>query len=496
MTTKDIRQQQGVRLSMFKSGILHYPPGFGKTKIGIGIAQTYRVTVPVVRIAILVHNQITKAQWEQEALLAGINVRIRTIEEVINSYTGNSYGTDILIIDEVHKYLTDIRFPFINGDKIHYGYAIGLTATIPSDKIDRTKLLNLLPIIDAISIKEAVTNEWIAKHIEINYGLDFNNDDKDLYIQLSRPISNVLDLFKGMYKRMPLPGLHTDMDIIYACTHGYIYKHLNECNVNITNRFDSTTICNRVAEVMGWHRDIDTNTPRGADLHYYWSPSAIKERCLNFDKVVRRRNDLINNNKSKLNAVLELTTVFTDKTTIIFNQSVEFADIVTNAINSKKKHTAICYHSKIETRYMQDEHGNTICSKNGSPKKFGKTVLKRMAIEGLKDGTYDTLVTVMALDTGMDIPNINLAILTSGTINSTQYDQRKGRSFRIDELNKEDVVIIFNLYMKSFDTKNADGENVSVISRDATKLFERQKLNTSHIIDINTLTDIEYLYKI
>lgn len=492
MIDKTFRQHEGADKAMYKSCTLVYPPGFGKTNTGCIIASKYQEQQPQLTLGVLVHNAIVKTQWEQTLALYRVsNVKVRTINELISAYDKRSFKIDVLIVDEIHKYFSDVNFTLINGTLIHYQYIIGLTATEPTGT-EAKELALIAPIVDTISIGEAIANKWISNHIEINYGLDFNSKDKELYVTLSKPITETNEMFKTLPTLLNSPVFKTPLDVIFACTIGVDHKYLNtSTNMWDTLRIHSDQVCEHVAKLMGWNKELDTNTDRGKQLNYLWSPSAIKERCHNYRKVIKRRNDLINNNITKLNAVLEIITKFNSRKGIIFNQSTEFADILTAAINAKKYNNAICYHSAIESRYLTDSNGRTITTLNGKPKKFGKVTLKRMALEGMQNNVYQHLVTVSALDEGMNITNINLAILTAGTLDTKKQRQRTGRSFRINPYAEDETVLIFNLYMKHFKYLDKD-----ITSRDEVKLQERQKLNTISPIVIDSLEQINYLCEI
>lgn len=488
--TRTIRQQQGAIKAIGIDGTLLYPPGFGKTNVGIMVIQEYRRVNPSIKIGVLTPSMVIQNQWKEALLAANIaDVKLRTIDSLISNYDGRRYRTELLIVDEIHKFFTDVAYTFISGERIIYTHILGLTGTKPIN--DLTRFNKLAPVLDTISIKEAIANGWISNYIEFNYGLDFTSTNKDLYVQLSKPITDTLQLFKGVHTHIGIPAIKSPVELIRCCTNGYIHKWFdNVDNIWKTARVDSSNMCNLVARTMGWSVDMDITTERGKEINYNWAPSAIKERCQNFNNVVKRRNDLINNNKTKLNAVLEIVTKFANKKGIIFNQSTEFADNITNCINIKQPKHAVCYHTNIESRYMTDEYGRTITTLAGVPKKFGKTTLKRLALDGLRNNTHKILVTVMALDTGFDVEDINLAIITSGTINPMQDLQRKGRSFRLNPDDKDEVVLIFNLYMKDFEYNGND-----VVSRDRIKLETRQRLSEVASINIDNLDEVEYLYK-
>lgn len=489
MYDRTIRQIEGVNKIFNISGTLLYPPGFGKTNVGCLIAQKYVDTYQDFKIGIIVHNDIIKKQWEETLSMYNIkNVKVRTLRNVINDFHGKAFAIDVLIVDEAHKFTTDDNIKLIDGTIIHYKFLICLTATLSSKILHRIK--PFAPIIDTITLKEAIANGWVSNHLEFNLGIDYTKEEQELYMRLSKPITETLDLFKNVPNLLKIEGLGDTYSVIRSCTNGFIYKYFNkQIQAMDTMRFNSTSVCEMIAKTMGWRVDLDLSTERNKEIAYYWTPNSIKDRCQNFNNIVKRRNDLQNNNASKLNTALAIINKFEDKKSIIFNESTDFAEKLNNAINLKHPNSSVCYHSNIETKYLYDDNNEIICCKNGKPKKFGKDSLKKLALEGLKSGKYKHLVTVKALDEGFDENTINLAIITSGTVNPLQYQQRKGRSFRVNPFDKNEVVLIFNIYMKSF--YNID--NKEIVSRDYTKLNIRQKDNQISAIYISNLDDINEL---
>ena len=148
--------------------------------------------------------------------------------------------------------------------------------------------------------------------------------------------------------------------------------------------------------------------------------------------------------------------------------------------------TAIAYHSNIETRHLVDEKGELILDGKGNPKKFGKVALKKLAIQGMKDGMFKYLITAKALDEGLDIPNISQVITTAGSTNPTQYSQRNARGKTVDIYNPNKVTTIINIYVDDF----VMPDGIEIKSRDKQKLMLRQSQSENEIIWITTVKDI------
>jgi len=64
-------------------------------------------------------------------------------------------------------------------------------------------------------------------------------------------------------------------------------------------------------------------------------------------------------------------------------------------------------------------------------------------IEAYKNNETDILVTVRALDEGMNVPNINVAIIANGNSQKRQFFQRLGRAIRKEEGKKAKLIMLY-----------------------------------------------------
>ena len=232
---------------------------------------------------------------------------------------------------------------------------------------------------------------------------------------------------------------------------------------------------------MGWNKDLDLTIEFNAERDRIWNPNNIYERVKQFKSYVAKRNLILVHNKVKMNAVLEIL-ANNPVTTICFNESTEMVDDITDMLPGQ----AIAYHSNIETRHIIDENGDLILDSKGNPKKFGKTSLKKLAIEGIKTGKFKYLITAKALDEGLDIANIEQVITTAGSTSPTQYAQRNARGKTVDVYNPNKITTIINLFVDDF----IIGTNIEIKSRDKQKLIERQSKSENDIVWINSVSQI------
>jgi superfamily II DNA or RNA helicase len=480
--TKDERGDIGINVWLKHNGrgTLNYTMQFGKTFVGIKVGQRAIIRNANVKVIILTPSEVVHTIWFRYIALyisTTTNVRIVTKNSMMNM---NDLECDILIIDEIHKFLTDNCFEALT--RIKFKFILGLTGTPPTKGVELTRLNLICPVIDIISEQEAVDNGWITPFEEFNYVIQFPEKDKERYISLSEPISETLSLFKGLAndinKYFKAALFKSDYSVIDACYRGVEHPFMKGI------RFPPSDIRVIVSSIKGWRMDLELTNEYNIQLNEYWNPLAVELRTKMFDKQIRLRNTLMITHPLKLEKVNEVVLKF-PRPTIIFNESTDFADAVCNSINKLGiASIPICtvYHSNIEGRFIKDDRGDYIIYKSGAkagePKKFGKTFLLADTIDGMTTGRYTCLSTSKALEIGLSISNIENVINTGGTTNPNTYKQRAARGKTVDIYNPNKKTLIVNVVFDNFirDTIDENGNVTSKLikSRDLTKLIERQ----------------------
>lgn len=474
--TKDERSDIGIDrfLKAGAIGTLHYIMRFGKTRISCRIAQRYHNNKND-KVSIVVPSVAVKEEWIKELDNFTVEPDIFTATEAVNL---KDYKTGLLIIDELHKFTSTKRLELIKGNIIESKFRLGLTGTYPNDDI----IKEYYPVVDTITEEEALNNKWISNFREYNIPLELEMSDKAEYIKYSTIMYEVLSTFKNLKDIMlDTDGSHIfkdDLDVIISCYSGRTFGK---------SRVKSQHIREYVAVRMGWKPTLDLDFGRNGDIDKYWNPDNIKDRVTNFYKAMKARNDIHNINNVKLNAVLQLYSKFKDKNFIIFNESIAFADIITDTINNTfNTNTAIAYHSGIKSRPLRDFITNKfILDKKGNIKKFGKAKQLQYIKDMMSMNLINAICTAKALDEGLNIENINVVITTSGTANPVQYSQRSARGKTIDKYNKNCVTYIFNLYFDDF-MFMVDNQYRHFKSRDKAKLMLRQQNREVKELDLQS----------
>lgn len=444
------------------------------------------------KVIVVVPSEIILRQWGDN-LKSYCNFNDRVFIYTVNYIQVNNFTDEcsLLIVDEIHNFTTPNKKAIVDGTMIQHRYRLALDGTYPYGV---QWIEELYPVVDRITEDEAVANKWISPFVEYNFLLELPESDKRKYEKYSKPIAETLIMFAELLPRFTREEGHrifeNEYALVTACHTGFPTVNLYNKNVWIT--YDK--LCNTIAFMKGWHTALDISIPVNNELHEQWSPIAIHNRAKNFIDFVKRRNDLLINNPVKLNVIGDI--IYRNMvSTICFNESTKFADIIADYINARfyPVYQAACYHSKIDSRTVIDPTTGdyfkfTTGDRKGQPKILGKDSIKKIVIEGARAGYYKFISTARALDEGVDIPIIEQVICTAGTTNPLTYQQRIARGKTIDTYNPNKVTKIINLVFDDF--TNSDGELIK--SRDKTKLILRQKQSGSSIRWIKSIDEINF----
>lgn len=170
-------------------GILSHPTGFGKTYETITLLKSYVKSNKNSVIRIIVPTLYLKEQWEEELDKFELSDLVEV--QVINSAIKIKENVDLLVIDEIHRSVSNknIRIFKVKRPRL----ILGLSATFK--RLDgRHKLIeDICPVVDIISIKEAMENGWVSEYKE--YKVLIEPDDISDYEQYSYEFQNAFAVF-------------------------------------------------------------------------------------------------------------------------------------------------------------------------------------------------------------------------------------------------------------------------------------------------------------
>lgn len=276
-------------------GTLMWCTGVGKTFAGIlAIKYVRQVFSSDGLIIVTVPTDNLRTQWREklESLNLTHNVLVDTVHSLLNKQ--NLEEAELFILDEVHGYTGGEKFSTI-FDRVKHKRILGLTAQEREQPEDQAILQKYAPIVDTISVSNALENGWIAPFIVYNLGLEFNEKDRNRYDTLN----------KSFHK--------------YFSTFGHDFKVAMAC-------LKDASLRERIAVDLGYDSKI------------------VSAHAFQFNKVMQKRKKYLYNADSVLVAAIQIAHKFNDKKIITFSETTDMADNLTMNIDN-----SIAYHSNLET---------------------------------------------------------------------------------------------------------------------------------------------------
>ncbi len=154
----------------------------------------------------------------------------------------------------------------------------------------------------------------------------------------------------------------------------------------------------------------------------------------NVERLLIARSSISKNSVKRIPAAVKVLKEHVGKKIIVFTESIEQASLI-DFVLKKYGLLSVCYHSKIE--------------KN----------IRFLNLEQFYKGYYNILITCTALDEGLNVPDIEVALIVSQTMSGRQRIQRIGRALRTGK-NMAHIYTIYitdeekDLLMKEFGALN------------------------------------------
>lgn len=450
-------------------GTLNWVTGMGKTYAACIIINGICDARPEGDIIVAVPSQALERQWKAEVKHLVKEQHQSRIEIYVKNTlsTYEQFDAMLLIVDEIHEFVSEEHHKCINGTVVNYKYVLGLTATW-EDQDGRHKLLeSIAPIVDVIGEEEAIEKGWISKFLEYNLAVELTEAEQQRYDYLSEIIGELFPKFNGR------------LDIASTILTGGTYKDSSG------NEFEKSPFQYAIdwAVVKGWKPNMNFLDERNRKIDDLWNPKKIIGYAKSLFEAIRNRGYVVHNAKNKVDATIRLLKKFEETKTICFGQSTKFADRLGEAYEqSTGKKDYVVYHSQLKSRPLKDDLGNWITYKTGKNKGniklFGKKTLLDRATEQINNGSARVIFTSSALDRGFDVRDLRMGITTSGTRNPTKYKQRGGRVKRIESYEEDIMVVLINIYIPH--------------TVDQSSLNSRQKTSKNVVIWVNSIDEINY----
>lgn len=279
-----------------RRGTLEAVTGFGKTYVALLILQDLNMRLSTGTALVVVPTQNLRDQWQSQIEEMGIT---NTKVQVINTAVKLKHDCDLLILDEIHNYMSDVfRGIFACTD---YRYILGLTATLDPEDPRFHIISSAAPVIDTISLREAVRNNYVSQFQVFNLGLRMGEKEEKEYKLITDDYYKAFAIFN--------------------------------------NRFHAAMRCMTDRQYLS----VFTRNLAG------WDEQQVLNQARAFNRAMQKRKQLIYKSATKREATKKLIEIF-DVPTITFSESVDFAI----QMNKETQPWGAAYHSKMSKYARQN----------------------------------------------------------------------------------------------------------------------------------------------
>lgn len=206
--------------------------------------------------------------------------------EIINTVVKSKWKTDILCIDEVHLTPTSVFGKVFSC--VDYKYILGLTATYQRLDGKEAIIEKYCPIIDTISIQEALVNNWVSTFKE--YLVILETEDIDIYKEYNKSFIASFETFNFDWNlAMSLIG-----------PRGFIERA----------------------------KYRDKICPNGSEEQRKTVFKSITYNSMNFMRMIQKRKAYINNHPKKLEIARKIIEAKKDSKIITFSNNIKMAEAI------------------------------------------------------------------------------------------------------------------------------------------------------------------------
>ena len=190
--TRTERQKESLRYWIKAKcvGSIVATTGYGKTRVALMGCSVLTKKFPELKIIVVVPTEPLQKQWITELDTWGLSLNSQVI--IINTLIKNKYECDLLVLDECHRYASELNQQVFT--RVKYKSILGLSATMERLDGKHELLYKYCPVVDRINDAEAIANGWVAKSVEYKVILDV--DDLDQYKVLSKEFNEHYEFFQ------------------------------------------------------------------------------------------------------------------------------------------------------------------------------------------------------------------------------------------------------------------------------------------------------------
>lgn len=316
--------------------------------------------------------------------------------------------------------------------------------------------LNMQKVFNLSRFKLVILTAFVndtKKRAELYKVAPLVNEFKDselLAINLSSPVEETqIAVTITDNKEVELIKKYDDYIYQSVTIFGNFDNMLQAKNGNRKLNISGASIREQIAKDNGWSKDLDMNIDINVQLDSYYNPNALLERSeVTFD-IIRKRTQLLTDNKSKLETILSICLENKDKRILIISKRGEFAKEITDYLNANIPNTGkveiegdifdtdkpvfrthpICadFHDKVDKVPAWTKDGKPVIYKSGAnkgmQKLLGADAQKTENQRLFNEGYIKILSTTNAADKSLKCV-IDLLIITSpfcDTIKEIKY---------------------------------------------------------------------------
>jgi len=228
-------------------GTCAWATGSGKTRIAIMAIKSFLTKNKGKNIKVIVPTEYLKVQWLLELDKYGLSLDVNV--EIINSTVKKEEIIDLLVLDEAHRYGSDT---FIEVFRVkHPKLILALSATF--HRLDgRHKIIEkYCPIIDIVTVKEALKNGWLSSYRE--YKVLIEVDDFHVYQQASQEFQEMFAIF------------NFDFNLAMKCVTNIVYRRYYGKTLGIATK-DMDAITFTWQRALRKRKDFVMNHPDKIDI--------------------------------------------------------------------------------------------------------------------------------------------------------------------------------------------------------------------------------------
>ena len=284
--TRDERQEEA-RVKWIKNrckGTFEFATGFGKTWTAIKCIKSIIEKYPNMRVLVVVPTDNLKEQWIGH--IDSNKLSLSADVQIVNTVIKHNWKTDILVIDEAHRYASETFKEIFN--KVEYKYILGLTATFERLDGKHEIIAKYCPVIDRVTTEEALLNGWLSNYKEYQVLIDV--DDIAEYKEYNREFTEHFEFF------------NYDFDLAMSCIgkNGFIQRAAMRDEIC---RNDPNKDRKQVFQLITYHATA-------------------------FMRAIQKRKAFINNHPKKIELARHIIEMRPDAKIITFSNNVKMAESI------------------------------------------------------------------------------------------------------------------------------------------------------------------------